>query len=57
MTIFGPGDAGEPTVSDWATWSNTIEHEIVTRVGCRVARVRRMLEISEAEADAAAAGE
>ncbi|WP_325092461.1 alanine racemase [Leucobacter sp. M11] len=44
VTVFGPGDAGEPTVAEWAAWSNTIEHEIVTRVGCRVARVHRSLD-------------
>jgi alanine racemase len=37
-TVFGPGDAGEPTVRDWAGWAQTIEHEIVTRIGPRVAR-------------------
>ncbi|GAB3153812.1 alanine racemase [Microbacterium neimengense] len=41
VTFFGPGDAGEPTVSDWARWSDTIEHEIVTRIGARVSRVHR----------------
>jgi alanine racemase len=38
VTIFGPGDAGEPTVADWAGWAGTIEHEIVTRIGDRVRR-------------------
>jgi alanine racemase len=38
VVVFGPGSAGEPTVSDWAGWSGTIEHEIVTRVGARVPR-------------------
>lgn len=37
-TVFGPGDAGEPTVADWADWSGTIEHEIVTGIGGRVRR-------------------
>jgi alanine racemase len=37
-TIFGPGDAGEPTVRDWAGWAGTIEHDIVTRIGPRVTR-------------------
>jgi alanine racemase len=37
-TIFGPGDAGEPTTADWARWASTIEHEIVTGIGSRVAR-------------------
>ncbi|MCS5732913.1 alanine racemase [Herbiconiux daphne] len=38
VTLFGPGDRGEPTIADWAGWSDTIEHEIVTRVGARVRR-------------------
>jgi alanine racemase len=37
-TLFGPGDDGEPTLRDWAGWAATIEHEIVTRIGPRVAR-------------------
>jgi alanine racemase len=37
-TVFGPGDDGEPTADDWARWASTIEHEIVTGVGRRVAR-------------------
>jgi alanine racemase len=37
-TVFGPGDHGEPTVADWAHWSGTIEHEIVTGIGARVLR-------------------
>ncbi len=41
VTLFGRGTAGEPTVADWARWAGTIEHEIVTRVGTRVARVHR----------------
>lgn len=41
VTVFGPGDRGEPTVSEWAGWSGTIEHEIVTRIGSRVARIHR----------------
>ena len=40
-TLFGPGGDGEPTVADWAGWADTIPHEIVTRVGSRVARVHR----------------
>lgn len=38
VTVFGPGDAGEPTVAEWASWAGTIEHEIVTGLGSRVAR-------------------
>lgn len=41
VTLFGPGGDGEPTVAEWATWADTIEHEIVTRLGSRVARVHR----------------
>lgn len=36
--VFGPGRAGEPTVAEWAAWADTIEHEIVTGIGSRVAR-------------------
>lgn len=36
--IFGPGDRGEPTVKEWASWCGTIEHEIVTGIGSRVRR-------------------
>jgi alanine racemase len=38
VTVFGPGTAGEPTVADWATWADTIEHEIVCGIGARVER-------------------
>jgi alanine racemase len=38
VTVFGPGDDGEPTLRDWAGWAGTIEHELVTRIGPRVAR-------------------
>ncbi len=37
-TVFGPGQHGEPTVAEWAAWADTIEHEIVTGIGARVAR-------------------
>ena len=43
VTVFGPGDAGEPTVADWADWAGTIEHEILTGIGPRKARIRRTL--------------
>jgi alanine racemase len=39
--VFGPGDGGEPTVDDWATWAGTIPHEIVTGIGQRVRRCVR----------------
>lgn len=36
VVLFGPGDAGEPTLREWADWAGTIEHEVVTRIGGRV---------------------
>lgn len=36
--VFGPGTEGEPTVTDWARWANTVPHEIITGIGPRVAR-------------------
>jgi alanine racemase len=39
VVLFGPGDAGEPTVEDWARATGTISYEIVTRIGPRVPRV------------------
>ncbi len=38
ITLFGPGDHGEPTAADWAEWCGTIGYEIVTRIGGRVPR-------------------
>ena len=38
IRLFGPGDHGEPTAEDWATWCGTIGYEIVTRIGSRVPR-------------------
>ncbi len=40
-TVFGPGDADEPTVAEWAAWSETLPHEIVTGIGSRVPRRTR----------------
>ncbi|MFD0559065.1 alanine racemase [Stackebrandtia endophytica] len=37
-TVFGPGDQGEPRLADWAVWCHTIEHELMTGIGRRVAR-------------------
>jgi alanine racemase len=38
--LFGPGDDGEPTATDWAAATDTINYEIVTRMGSsRVPRV------------------
>lgn len=38
VVLFGPGTAGEPTAQDWAQALDTINYEIVTRVGGRLAR-------------------
>jgi alanine racemase len=38
VTLFGPGDHGEPTIADWSEWSLTIPHEIMTGLGARVTR-------------------
>lgn len=38
VTLFGPGDDGEPSVQDWADAAGTISYEIVTRLGARVPR-------------------
>jgi alanine racemase len=39
-TLFGPGDDGAPTATDWADAIDTINYEIVTRFGSnRVSRV------------------
>jgi alanine racemase len=38
VILFGPGDNGEPTADDWADAAQTINYEIVTRLGARVPR-------------------
>jgi alanine racemase len=39
-TLFGPGDDGSPTATDWADAIGTINYEVVTRFGStRVPRV------------------
>ena len=38
VVLFGPGTRGEPTAQDWADALNTINYEIVTRVGGRLRR-------------------
>jgi alanine racemase len=38
VVLFGPGDWGEPTVTEWATWAGTIPHEVLTGIGARVRR-------------------
>ena len=39
--IFGPGDQGEPTAEEWATWGGTIGDEILARASTRIPRVYR----------------
>jgi len=38
VVVFGPGDDGEPTADDWAAVLDTINYEVVTRIGARVPR-------------------
>ena len=38
VVIMGPGDQGEPTAQDWAEACDTINYEIVTRLGGRMHR-------------------
>ena len=38
VTLFGPGDHGEPTAQEWAEACGTISYEIVTRIGGRFQR-------------------
>ncbi|WP_018657539.1 alanine racemase [Actinomadura flavalba] len=51
VTLFGPGDHGEPTAQEWAETLGTISYEIVTRVGARVPRVYTGLPTVEGAAD------
>jgi len=41
VVVFGPGDDGEPTAAEWATASDTITWEIVTRIGSALRREYR----------------
>jgi alanine racemase len=41
VTVLGPGTHGEPTVREWAGWSDTLPHEVVTGLGARGGRTRR----------------
>ncbi len=38
VVLFGPGRDGEPTAQDWADALETINYEVVTRLGGRLAR-------------------
>ncbi len=37
--VYGPGDAGEPTVEQWAAWAGTIGDEILARSSRRIPRI------------------
>lgn len=39
VTVFGPGDGGEPTVREWADAAGVLEHEVVTGMGSRITRL------------------
>jgi alanine racemase len=39
VVIFGNGSHGEYTADDWGAASQTINYEIVTRIGPRVPRI------------------
>jgi alanine racemase len=39
VIIFGDGATGEYTADDWGLASNSINYEIVTRIGPRVPRI------------------
>jgi alanine racemase len=39
VTVFGPGDSGEPTAEEWAAWAGTIGDEILARASHRIPRV------------------
>ena len=39
VVLWGDGATGVPSAEDWASWADTINYEIVTRVGPRVPRV------------------
>ncbi len=38
-TVFGPQGGVAPTIHDWARWSGTIPHTIVTGIGHRIRRI------------------
>ncbi len=39
VTVFGTGSEGDYTADDWGAASNSINYEIVTRIGPRVPRI------------------
>ena len=53
-TVLGPGDDGEPTLSEWAGWAGTIGHEILTGLGARIVRTHRAAGLGSATTTEAA---
>jgi len=41
VILFGPGDDGEPTATDWARAAGTIDYEVLTRLAGRWTRIYR----------------
>ena len=39
VIVFGDGSSGEYTADEWAKAANTINYEIITRIGPRVPRI------------------
>lgn len=39
VVLFGSGTQGEPTATEWARWCDTIDYEILTRMGGRQTHV------------------
>ncbi len=57
VTIFGPGESGEPTAADWGAWGGTINYEIVTGIGSRVERIMTGRAVGDSGAEAGDADE
>lgn len=38
VVLWGDASTGAPSAEEWASWADTINYEIVTRVGARVPR-------------------
>ena len=52
VVLFGAGADGEPTAQDWAEACDTINYEIVTRIGGRMTAARRQSEPPHVSAEA-----
>ncbi|MBX3099220.1 MAG: alanine racemase [Salinibacterium sp.] len=42
VVLFGDDRSGVPSAADWADWADTINYEVVTRIGNRVKREYRL---------------